>query len=411
MAISLIMISLTRDSEEDRWENQGRWSFVYGRRKTGKTFFVRNFTDWDSYFFIGRGGDIFEGDDKIGYETFSREVFRLLKEGGTVVVDEIQRLPEEFYDRLHKEGVQGELVAVSSTLWTGRKLMGEKSPLLGLFSEFKVGLVDERDILRNLQEYIDDPKELVETAVYLREPWLVPVWESADDFLLSLASNTKITVPALIGEIFTEEDRELSEVYEGVLKAIADGKRTSNEITGYLHSLKTISSHNPSLVHPYLKTLKKIGLLEKVKFHGRNKHQYRHASPVTDLYYYLSEKYGFAERDLPDDQIRGVINEKLPMHVEQFFQSLMESIFGYSKEVIVEDDYEIDIVLKDFDEIKVLGEVKWQEKVTEGDIERVEEVMSDFSCQKILLVPSEGVMEDRTSELEVWTVEDVLERI
>ncbi len=94
----------------------GKWTLVYGRRKTGKSFFVKNFTEWGKYFFIGRGGKIFEDDEDISYELFLRDVIEDLQEGKTVVIDEIQRLPEEFYDRLHNLGIKGKLIAISSTL-------------------------------------------------------------------------------------------------------------------------------------------------------------------------------------------------------------------------------------------------------------------------------------------------------
>jgi hypothetical protein len=51
---------------------------VYGRRKTGKSYFVRNNLKWDKYYFIGRSGDIFINDEKISYETFRREAIQSL---------------------------------------------------------------------------------------------------------------------------------------------------------------------------------------------------------------------------------------------------------------------------------------------------------------------------------------------
>ncbi|MHB9302916.1 hypothetical protein [Thermofilum pendens] len=37
-----------------RWKSTGAWVLVYGRRKVGKSYFIRNFTKWDSYYFVGR---------------------------------------------------------------------------------------------------------------------------------------------------------------------------------------------------------------------------------------------------------------------------------------------------------------------------------------------------------------------
>lgn len=114
----------------------------------------------------------------------------------------------------------------------------------------------------------------------------------------------KITVPALIEEIFTEEEREYSRTYDAILKAIANGKQISTEITSYLYSLRIIPAQDSSLVHPFLKILQGIGLLEKIKIYKRNKYYYRHASPLTDYYYYLDAKYAISEREIQPIQIK-----------------------------------------------------------------------------------------------------------
>lgn len=403
------MIRLIRYKELEKWKKTGKWILVYGRRKTGKSFFVRNFTKWDKYFFIGRSGEIFEEDKKISYDVFLRAVFDSIKNNKTVVIDEIQRLPAEFHDRLHKLGVTGNLVAVSSTLWIAKKLIGEKSPLLGLFSEFKVNIIDETDILKNLLKYMENPKQLIELSAYLREPWLLPLWEkTGKNCLPSMASNTKITVPALIGEIFSEEDKQMSSVYEGILKAISDGKRVSGKITNYLFSLNLIPAQNPSLVHPYLSVLHKLGLLEKIKVFGRNKYLYYHASPVTDLFYYMDAKYGFSERELPEKQAENILKEKMPLHVEQFLRSLLSKIFGLGKEIISEKDYEVDIALTDFRKLKIACEVKWKNKIREKEISRIENILNKFNCRKILIVPDKKSIEKKPEGIEVWDAKTIL---
>lgn len=405
------MISLIRSTELERWKNRGKWVFVYGRRKTGKSFFVRNFTHWDKYFFIGRSGEIFDDNNKISYDVFLNETFSSLRNDKTVVIDEIQRLPEEFYDRLHNEGIKGNLVAVSSTLWVAKTLIGKKSPLLGLFSEFRIGIIDERDILNEISKAVKNPKDLIEFSAYLREPWLIPLWENTRNFLLPMAANTKITIPALVGEIFSEEDKELSVVYEGILKAVADGKRNSGEITNYLYSLKIIHAQNPSLVHPYLSNLHNLGLLEKIKVFGKNKYFYYHSSPVADLYYYMAEKYGFSERDMPESQISRILNEKIPHHVEQFFRNLLSKALGLNIEIISEKDYEIDIVLTDFKKIKLVGEVKWKKKIAKNEIEHIEKILGKFPCKRVLIVPDKKAAEKAPHGVEVWDIKTLLDKI
>jgi len=406
------MISIIRREDLKRWKKIGKWVLVYGRRKTGKSYFVKNFVKHDKYFFIGRGGKIFEENNVISYDVFLREVFENLKNNKTVVIDEIQRLPEEFHDRLHSLGIKGNLIAISSTLWIAKKLLGKKSPLLGLLSEFRMDIIDERDILINLAQKIKDSKTLIEVCTYLREPWLISLWEeNKESFLNSIAINTKLSVPALIGEIFSEEEKELSAVYEGVLKAVADGKRISGEIAKYLYSLRLIPYQNPSFVHPYLKSLCELGLLKKIKVFGKKKYYYYNSSPVIDLFYYLDAKYGFSERDISLQQIEKISLERIPFHVEQFFRDLLSKMFGLWTEIISKPEYEIDIALTDFKKLKVIAEVKWKNRVSKKEIEKIERVFSNFDCKKILIVPYEKALEKKPKGMEVLDVERIIEEL
>jgi len=62
---------------------------VYGRRKTGKSFFIKNFTEWDEYFFIKRDGGAIDLRNKreVSYEYLKDMI---LESNKKVVVDEFQ---------------------------------------------------------------------------------------------------------------------------------------------------------------------------------------------------------------------------------------------------------------------------------------------------------------------------------
>lgn len=124
-----------------------------------------------------------------------------------------------------------------------------------------------------------------------------------------------------------------------MLKAIANGKQISTEIASYLYSLKLIPAEDPSLVHPYLKILESIGLIERVKIYGKNKYYYRHLSPIIDYYYYLDAKYGISERDIHLIQARKVLDIKIPYYVEQFISKLLSKMLGFWAEKIVDGGY------------------------------------------------------------------------
>lgn len=391
---------------------RGPWVLVYGRRKTGKTYFIRNYTEYDKYFYVTRSREIFVDDEKIGYESFLRELYTDLKTGKTVVVDEFQRLPDEFLDRLHNLGVQGRLILISSTLKLTKKYLGEKSPLLGLLTGFKMELIDERDILKNMEKHIHDPRRLIEYSIYLREPWLIPLWEDTHrDFPNAMLENLHITVPSLTGEIFTEEERSLGVVYEGILRNIADGKRVSGEISKQLYSQRIIPAQNPSLIHPYLNILRELGILEKIKIYGMKKYYYYHLSPVMDLYYYLDTKYGFSDRTVPRKQLIKVLNMKRPIHIEQFMGNLLAKIFSLYRERIIGRDYEVDIALTDFKKLRVVAEVKWKEDIDERELRRVEEILGRFRCRRILIVPNKEILGRNIEDIEIWDANTILTNI
>jgi len=405
------VVSIIRFKDLESWKNVSKWVLVYGRRKTGKSYFVKNNVKWDKYYFVGRSGDIFVDDEKIGYETFIREAIQNLENEKTIVIDEIQRLPEEFFDRLHNIGVKGKLIAITSTIWLTKSLLGKRSPMLGLFSEFRMDIIDERDILLNLHDRIKDPKELIEYAVFLREPWLIPLWEETESFFDALPFNIKITVPALIGEIFTEEERQYSRIYDAILKAIANGKRISTEIASYLYSLRLIPAEDPSLVHPFLKILQNIGLIEKIKIYEKNKYYYRISSPIVDYYYYLEAKYGISEREIQLLQAKKVLEIKIPHYVEQFIMNLLSKIFGLWPEKIIEKEYKVDIALVDFKKLKAVVEVKWRKNITNEVLKEVERKLEKYNCRKIFIVPNKVELPASSEKLEIWDVKKILEII
>jgi hypothetical protein len=251
------------------------------------------------------------------------------------------------------------------------------------------GLIDEQDIIKTLSPRFKGEK-LIEAAVYLREPWLLPKFEGdIREWLPIFLKENKGAIKALIGEIFDEEERRLSLVYEGILKAIADGKNVSTEISNYLFSRGLIPKNNPGLIQRYLNVLKEIGLIQKIEVFNSKKFRYFHTSPVFDLHYWLEEKYAYTETDVPTGFIKKVVEDKLPFHVEQFFANLLSKHFGL-KRVIIEEP-EIDIALAEFNKIKVVAEVKWG-KVKQLELKKIEDKLSQFKAKKIIIVQNKAGM-------------------
>ena len=58
MAIPVMMVTLLTvpRKEVEKVRSAKGWLLIYGRRKVGKTFLVRNFIDHDIYILVKRGG-------------------------------------------------------------------------------------------------------------------------------------------------------------------------------------------------------------------------------------------------------------------------------------------------------------------------------------------------------------------
>ena len=120
------------------------------------------------------------------------------------------------------------------------------SPLPGLFAEVPIGIISLDDCIKSLNKF--NKKDMVELAVLLREPIAVGYLNdmgSSREKIKDVLSYSILTVPALIGEIFSEEKRTLSAIYEGILRAVASGKENSGEISSYLFSRKLLKKLSP----------------------------------------------------------------------------------------------------------------------------------------------------------------------
>ncbi|WP_457591684.1 AAA family ATPase [Geoglobus sp.] len=401
---------IPRRIEVGKVRNSGSWVMLYGRRKTGKTFLVEHFLEYDDYFFVNRDGTVF---DRVSGEHFTHSEFvklfpRILGDGCTVI-DEFHRLPESFLDVLHSHAGKGRVLLLTSTLWLAKRLLNRKSPLLGVVAPVKVGLIDEREILVEMSRELRG-KELVESAVYLREPLLIqPFKPPIREFLATYMHSAGAMVGELVGEAFSEEERTMSEIYEAILRGVSDGKHTSTELSSLLHSRGLISKDNPGVLQKYLTTLVNMGILDKRLVHGkrRKKFVYAHSSPLLDLHFYLEAKYSYTELETPVEFIKKVVDALIPRHVERFVETLLSKVYGFRPVRLEMPDFEVDIALTDFKKVSFVGEVKWKENISGNELRRVEDRLSKFKCRKVIVVPSEDSLSKTPEFIQVVTPDEL----
>ncbi len=407
-AIILIMI-IERPDEIRRIDSLENWTLIYGRRKTGKTFLVKKYMDWDDYFFVKRDRTILDqNNESMTYDTFINILKRNIGENRVTVVDEFHRLDDEFFEILHSIGDGGRVILVSSTLHLSKRFFSSGSPLTGLFAEIPMSIIDLKDTLRATAEMDTVLKERLELALVLREPLAARFVKdgNARELLGDIILFSRQTIPALVGEIFSEEERRLSGIYEGILRAVADGTGVSSGISSYLFSRRLINKDDPSVIQNHFNNLMKVGILKRVKVYNKNRFVYKHTSPLTHLFYYADEKYNITEREPTSSEIKDIIHKIIPYLVEDAVREHLAKREGMVEAVIQSSDMDIDVCLLKFDKPKVIGEIKWKTQIRSKDLSRAEKVLSQFDVdRKFFFVPDKrGISSD---VLEIMDVTDL----
>ncbi len=389
-----------------------KWILIYGRRKTGKSFVTENFIHFDDYFFVKRDRSILSKKDNkiLSYETFIEIIERELANNKTIVIDEFHRLGDDFFDFLHSTKKHGKLILISSTLFLSKKLISSRSPLLGFFAEIPVWLIDLNDCISELKKLNIGKKSLVETSILLKEPIAIDYFEKRDSprkVFEKVVIGSIRTIPALVGEIFIEEERTVSAIYEGVLRAIANGNVISSEISSYLFSRKLISKDDPSIIQQYLTNLIEFGIIKRIKVYGKNRFIYKHMSPLARLFYYADEKYNISEKRPNEAVIKRIIDELMPRMVEDNVREFVAHKLGLDETVVEACDYDVDAYLLKFKKPKIAMEIKWK-KVTKADIKKAEKNMEKIDAEeKMLFVPDKKEMRYKT-RLKVVDISDFL---
>ena len=365
----------------DRWEcillerlvREGRWLLVYGRRKTGKTWLLRRCTDWRLYATVARGaGCILEERDGgvhiLGLDDCIRRIYEALGGRDVVVVDEFQRLPVRYWDIFQLAASRGEsrLVLCASSLGVARKVFDRRSPLLGLFEPVKIDLVDVADAIASLLRAGLEARDAILWSVIARDPWILahvsldkPPWVE----LSETASRVAPIARGLVGEVFEEEERQLTRVYDAVLSLLAEGYWRASDIAARLDAAGLVSSGSPGVATGILNVLAEMGLVEKIPlWRTRNARvYYRHRSSILSLLYRIIDQV--EELGLPPspEQLRSAYGVELQFNIGELLASVKQLKRGYS---IQPDGRDIDVVLLDR-----RGAAEWGYEVKTGKVD------------------------------------------
>ncbi|MCS7369152.1 MAG: AAA family ATPase [archaeon GBS-70-058] len=348
-----MILNINRREEEEVRKLKG-WIMVYGRRKTGKTYMLRKVFRNAQYFMITRAGYIIHEEEReYTYMNVKEAISRvgsLLDNDETVIIDEFQRLPEFLWEEIALHHPNGKLIASGSSLGIISKVFNRRSPLLGLLSPLKLDIISYSDTIMALKNLTKTPKDTVMWGLIFRDPWVIPILSIEADIITEtcgkayyLAASTQ----GLIGEVFEEEERALTRIYDAILRLVGEGVWKPSEIAGILTSNNMIMG-GQSTVTGILERLVNMGLLEKIplwKTRGA-RFYFKHRSPIVSIIQYIDQKLNITET--PNINVkREIVANVLSREIQFSLGEMMAEYIGGRRAYTILPDGDIDIVILD----------------------------------------------------------------
>lgn len=362
-----------------------KYLLIYGRRKVGKTFLVKNFLKYDIYILIKKGGGMYiEGGPVTtidSYQQFTEFLSSWLSENKTIVIDEFQRLPGEFLEFLQLQYPNGKVILTGSSFHIIKDVISESSPILGLCADLRLSLISPLDIFNGLAKTLNR-QSAFELSPYFSDPWVIPYLSKDKDNIEDILLLSKSTVNALIGEVFLEEEKKLSTVYEGIIRSLALGRWKLGLMADLLYSRKVLKKPDQHLVKPYLKNMEAMDLVKRIPIYNKKEFKYMIKSPIMELSFMLDEKYNFFQQDISRNALKKEISNILPKQIERYAGELFAQIYDGTYEYFYSKDFDIDFIIKRGKKVLVTGEVKWG-RPRKNDIENFISRTKHLSGDKI----------------------------
>jgi AAA+ ATPase superfamily predicted ATPase len=400
----MVNINVIRSEADEISANPG-WSLVFGRRKVGKTYIMRNFVPHDVFIHVRSDRSIvatgMDLDIIPDADTLSKLVVGRLRAGKTVVIDEFQRLPVTSLESIATVHPNGRLILTGSSMQVANDLLGGNSPLLGLLRPFSIGQISASDILKATAPKLG-AEEAIWAAPVLRDPWTIP-FHIPGESLENLCKTIKYVVPGLVGEIFSEEHRALTKTYSSILSLVGAGYEDYREIAAVLLSRDFVKTGGSSSVLPYMANMVSMGLLEATARYGEKRKVYRIPSFPVRLHYYLDSRYGISERDFSYSEVKQAAEDLARRGIEELVADLFVEKLGGRKELLRQKDREIDVLITVRNRPVLAAEVKWG-RATKADVTNFLAKTEGLKCRKVLVAKKSVA----TDEVEVMTPADLV---
>ncbi len=344
-----------RRREENLLKSSSGWLLVYGRRKVGKTFLVRRSFSWSLYATVTRSREVIIEEGRVRRRFSQREAMEVIAErlrrGEVVVLDEFQRLDERFWDDLALLHPHGRLILCGSSLGIVEKVFDRRSPLLGLVMPVRIDLARYADAVLSLKEQGIEGGRCLLWAVLIRDPWIIPMVNLKLDPLDDLSS--KIygfywSAKGLVGEIFEEEERRLTLLYEAVLREVGGGAWNSAKVAGRLAATELLPG-GVAAASGIMERMVEMGLLQKIPLwrSGRSRFFFKHRSPIMHAIYYLDQKLNLGEEEVAVEEVKKRLTHILAHEFAFSVGELMAEVHKGTLAYTITPEGDIDVVIMD----------------------------------------------------------------
>jgi hypothetical protein len=345
---------------------------IYGRRKTGKTWLARNCIDYDKYMLITRDGTCLIGEE-VKEEDLSKcieSAINTLSNKGSVVVDEFQRIPKSSYiEALAQKSsiAEGRIVLLGSSFRIVDEVFSAHSPLLGLVEAYHADIADPRDTILSLVKCGLKASDAVKWMGLARDPWILGLINPRGDpvdVIHSHASRLAPIAPGLIGEIFAEEGRSLSRIYDAILRLLAKGYWNTSQLTQKLYNAGLLERPSQSMITGYMKNLVDMGLVKGIRLWRTrgSRVYYRHRSSLLAILYYILDQVDELGGKPSKDALRSRYYFELQFDIGEMLAKSKNLRLAYS---ITPEGWDVDILLVD-----KKGNPLWGYEVKKGTISK-----------------------------------------
>ncbi len=226
------------------------------------------------------------------------------------------------------------------------------------------------DAVVSLSRHVEARASL-EWGVLLRDPWISPMVDPRSEgdpvrWLCGSAPQLVMSAQGLVGEVFTEEERTLTALYESAMRLLAEGAWRPSEIAGILSSRGLLEGGTPA-VSGILARLSSMGIVDGVPLwrSRRARVYYRHRSPLLSLLLYLEQKFGVSDGYAPE---YGPVRSAFGREAEYSVGEMLAEWLGGRMAHHVSEGGEVDMVVLDARRKRVLAAYE----VKLGEIGRAE---------------------------------------